>query len=168
MDEACFWDIIEAGDRAVRDDPEHQLASVRERLTALSSEELIEFHSLFNRKMAAAYTWDLWGVAYLINGGCSDDGFAYFRAWLISLGRSVYSAALRDPDSLAAVVDTGRDDHEFEELWGIAQEVYRDAAGEAMPAVPFTWPAQPNGECWDHSDQEQLSRRLPKLSKMYG
>ena len=50
-------------------------------------DELIEFHRLFNRAMDDAYIWDLWGAAYLINGGCSDDGFAYFRSWLISRGR---------------------------------------------------------------------------------
>lgn len=167
MDEARFWDIIESGGQTVRDDPERQLAAVRERLDGLSPAELIEFHSLFNRRLAEAYTWDLWGAAYLINGGCSDDGFAYFRAWLISRGASVYSAALRDPDSLAAAVDADRDDYEFEDLWGIAQEVYEDAAGEAMPDVPFAWPAEPRGERWDFGDEEQRSRGLPRLSKMY-
>lgn len=167
MDESRFWNIIESGGRAARSDPERQLAAVREQLRGLSPAELVEFHSLFNRKMSEAYTWDLWGAAYLINGGCSDDGFAYFRAWLISRGRRVYSAALRDPDSLAAVVDASRDDHEFEDLWGIAQEAYQDATGEAMPAIDFSWPAEPSGERWDFDDEEQLLRRLPKLAEMY-
>jgi hypothetical protein len=30
---------------------------------------------------------DQWGAAYLANGGCSDDGFDYFRGWLIGQGR---------------------------------------------------------------------------------
>jgi hypothetical protein len=51
---------------------------------------------------------DQWGAAYLANGGCSDDGFDYFRGWLIGQGRKVYETVLADPDSLAAHAD-GRD-----------------------------------------------------------
>ena len=39
--------------------------------------------------MDDSYRWDLWGAAYLANGGCSDDGFDYFRGWLIGQGRKV-------------------------------------------------------------------------------
>jgi len=87
LDTNQFWAIIEAGGPEVQDDPERQLAAVRQALLAPPPDELIEFHRLFNRAMEDAYTWDLWGAAYLINGGGSDDGFAYFRSWLISRGR---------------------------------------------------------------------------------
>jgi hypothetical protein len=30
----------------------------------------------------------MWVAAYLMNGGCSDDGFDYFRGWLIAQGRT--------------------------------------------------------------------------------
>src|SRR4051794_4025397 len=116
-----FWMIVEAGGREGRDDPVRQLEAVRQRLSRLPTEALIDFHRLFNRMMENAYTWDLWGAAYLINGGCSHDGFAYFRSWLISRGRTAYAAAVRNPDSLAGLVDPDRDDYEFEDLWGIAQ-----------------------------------------------
>ena len=45
----------------------------------------------------------MWGAAYVIEDGCSDDCFRDFRNYVISLGRASYSAALRNPDSLAAV-----------------------------------------------------------------
>ena len=51
--------------------------------------------------MDSAYCWSLWGAAYVINGGCSDDPFVDFRASLISRGRQVFERALSDPDSLA-------------------------------------------------------------------
>src|SRR5258708_3250267 len=86
LDESRFWAIIEAGRRRARADPEYQLAAVRKQLLKVLAEEVRDFHRLFNRKLADAYTWDLWGAGYLINGGCSDDGFHYFRAWLISRG----------------------------------------------------------------------------------
>jgi hypothetical protein len=167
LDEPRFWDIIDSAGRTALDDPERQLAVVRERLGGLSPKELVEFHTLFNRRMADAYTWDLWGAAYLINGGCSDDGFAYFRAWLISRGQSVYSAALRDPDSLSSIVDPDRDDYEFEALWGAAQEVYEETTGSEMPADDSAWPAEPTGVRWDFDDDEQVAWRLPALAELY-
>src|SRR5436305_13462081 len=125
MDEAQFWEILEAGGRKARTDPERRLAAVRKRLGKLSPEEVRDFNRLFNKKLADAYTWDLWGAAYLINGGCSDDGFHYFRCWLISRGPTVYASAVQDPDSLAAVVDRDRADHQFEEPGATAPQVHR-------------------------------------------
>lgn len=45
----------------------------------------------------------LWSI--IIHGGCGDDAFWDFRAGLVALGRKVYEAALKNPDSLAAVAD---------------------------------------------------------------
>ena len=167
MDEEQFWAIIEAGGRRALADPERQLAAVRKRLSKLPPEEVREFHRLFNRKLADAYTWDLWGAAYLINGGCSDDGFYYFRAWLISRGRAVYEAAVANPDSLAGLTDPERDDYEFEDLWYVTQYVYKELTGEEMPPVDFRWPAKPRRRRWDFDDDAQVSRRLPELAKVY-
>jgi hypothetical protein len=167
MDEAMFWQIIEAGGRKALADPERQLAAVRKRLGKLSPAEVRAFHRLFNQKLADAYTWDLWGAAYLINGGCSDDGFHYFRAWLISRGRAVYEAAVQNPDSLTGLTDPERDDYELEDLWGVSQEAYEQLTGEQMPPIDFRWPAKPKGRRWDFDDDRQVARRLPRLSKIY-
>ena len=35
------------------------------------------------QRLAEAYRWDIWAIAFIINGGCSDDGFEYFRGWLV-------------------------------------------------------------------------------------
>lgn len=40
-------------------------------------------------------------AASLILGGCSDDGFEYFRGRLIAQGREVFERSVADPDSLA-------------------------------------------------------------------
>src|SRR6266542_1621144 len=143
MDESQFWAIVESGGWKAHEDPERQLAAVRKQLCKLSPENVQDFHRQFNRKLADAYTWDLWGAAYLINGGGSDDGFHYFRAWLISRGRSVYEAAVENPDTLAGLTDPERDDYEFEDLWGVSQDAYRELTGEEMPPVEFRWPAKP-------------------------
>jgi hypothetical protein len=51
--------------------------------------------------MADSYRNLLWAAAYLINGGCSDDGFESFRCWLIVQGRTVFERSVADPDTLA-------------------------------------------------------------------
>jgi hypothetical protein len=45
--------------------------------------------------------------------------------------------------------------------------VYEELTGEEMPPVKFRWPAKPKGRNWDFDDDEQLSRRLPKLARKY-
>ena len=51
--------------------------------------------------MADSYRSSLWAAAYVINAGCSDDGFGYFRGWLMFQGRETFGQAVADPDSLA-------------------------------------------------------------------
>jgi hypothetical protein len=52
--------------------------------------------------MAGSYrTPLLWAAAYVINGGCSNDGFEYFRGWLIVQGREVFEHVVADPGTLA-------------------------------------------------------------------
>ena len=68
-----FWDIIDA---TVSPDYDAQLESLGTALSKLSGDELIAFEADFRRASLGAYRWDLWGAAYVINGGCSDDGLS--------------------------------------------------------------------------------------------
>ena len=80
-----FWQIVK---RAVTSDhdPDAQVEALRTELRELTLQEIISFEAAFRRYLNKAYTWDLWGAAYVIHGGCSDDGFEYFRRWLVSRG----------------------------------------------------------------------------------
>lgn len=50
-----------------------------------------------------------------MNGGCADDGFEYFRNWIISRGKDVYDQAKANPDTLISQKNNGEDDmFEFE------------------------------------------------------
>ena len=70
-------------------------------LAELSTAEILAYQHLHHQLMAESYHWDLWGAAYLLNFGSSDDGFDYFRGWLLTQGRAIWEAALQDPDGLA-------------------------------------------------------------------
>src|SRR6266545_1141201 len=109
MDQNQFWDII----AKVCQSDLHRADGWAEKLEAelvhYEAAEIVEWNHLFDRLAVRAYTVDLWGAAYLINGGASDDGFYYFRCWLIGMGREVYEAAVPNPDSLADAVVPGID-----------------------------------------------------------
>jgi Protein of unknown function (DUF4240) len=98
-----FWQIIWRAARSDHD-PDAHLEALRVALRELSREEVISFAAAFSRYRREAYSWDLWGGAYVVNGGCSDDGFEYFCCWLVSRGREVYESALADSDGLAQLV----------------------------------------------------------------
>src|SRR5262249_4867117 len=85
-----------------------------------------------------SYRNPLWAAAYLVNGGCSDDGFEYFRGWLIMQGRAVYERVVADPDALAdlAVIRAKAPSGwpvECEETLYIAARAYRAATGGGVP-----------------------------------
>lgn len=167
MDEIQFWSIIEAGGDKASADPEYQLIAIRKELLKLSPEEVKEFQQQYSDKLEDAYTWDLWAAAYLINGGCSDDGFVYFREWLISRGRAVYMAAVENPDSLAGLTDPEHDDYEFEDLGYLLLEAYEILTGEEIPVIYPSGTVEPKGKRWNFHDDAEILRRLPNLAKVY-
>ena len=93
MDQAAFWQIIDAA----RGAGSCELLA-RERAVgpapAVGSIETIAFNVLFDEALDALYTWDLWAVAYIVHGGCSDDAFEYFRSWVISQGQQAFDLAV--------------------------------------------------------------------------
>ena len=55
----------------------------------------------------------MWCAAYIMNGGCSDDSFEYFRLWVISRGKDVYQKAKANPDTLISQVAKEQDFYDF-------------------------------------------------------
>jgi len=168
-----FWRIIGRTAESAHD-PDAQVNALRTALRELSLEDIISFEVAFRRYLNEAYTWDLWGAAYVIHGGCSDDGFEYFRRWLVSRGRDIYEAALANPDSLAQL-DAQRGPGslwEFEEIYYVALEVFEEKGGEgdvrehSEPEAGLFGPA-PSGEPFAE-DEEHLARRYPKLWERFG
>jgi hypothetical protein len=125
-----------------------------------------------------AYDWNLWGAAYLINGGCSDDGFHYFCNWLTLKGRDVFQAALTNPDTLADVVDPDDGDVELggspgPGAWFTATKTKDNDSGYAALAAAELarhgkTPMMPDlRDQWDHDDDAEIRKRFPRLSALY-
>ena len=163
MDDDQYWDLVErarnsSGEVAV------ELVGL---LGELSPAEVLAADDAFNRISARGYGWPLWGAAYLINGGCSDDGFDYFRGWLVGQGRAVFERALADPDSLADVVTADDADEAFDEdVLGAGWTAYEELTGEELPqGAPVTLPDL--GEGWDFDDETEMRTRYPRLAAVF-
>src|SRR5438045_9537872 len=87
MEDAQFWKMIDESRKKSRGVLEDQLDLLEASVKQLTPDEIVEFDRTFSKYMSQAYTWDLWGAAYVIGGGCGNDGFEYFRSWLTSKGR---------------------------------------------------------------------------------
>jgi len=160
MTEAEFWKLFataqhQAGDPQTYENDGPEI--LQDLLTQLPPEEIVSFDEIFNRKYFAAYRWDLWGAAYVIAGGCSDDGFMDFRSELISRGQAVYDAALRDPESLADVEPSV----EGLEGWQyVAGRAYRAKTGRDLPDNGERQPEEPAGQQWEEDELPTLFVRL--------
>src|SRR5262245_21993141 len=82
----AWWDLVSSARMAVcdPDDGTAVAAALTALLSALEPDDVTEYAQPLWTALASSYMTDLWGAAYLINGGCSDDGFDYFRGWLMS------------------------------------------------------------------------------------
>jgi hypothetical protein len=106
--------------------------------------------------------------------GCSDDGFDYFRGWLIVQGYEVFDQGVTDPDALAslAVICSAaahRAYLECESALYIPAQAYNAATGEALPAdAHASQPAEPAGGWgFDFDDQPEMKRRLTRLTALF-
>lgn len=161
MTRAEFWALIAAGAEAAGD-AERKVEIIEEVLAKLRVKEIVDFDRILRELMAESYRGDLWGAAYVINGGCSDDGFDYFRGWLILQGERVFSDALRDPDSLAAVPMSENYDVECEAILYAAANAHEARVDRELPDVKVDMPAITLD--WT---EEDLPTRFPALSARF-
>ena len=164
---ADFWNLIDTTRKQAHGDAEAHLEQLTEALRALAPDDLVSFQHWFDDYDARADTWGLWGAAYLIGGGCSDDGFMDFRGWLVSRGEKVFEAAVQDPDSLAKVVKAD-EECQVEGFSKAAQWIWCEKTGRdyaAFPPSPLARPAGgTQGEPWE---EEDLDRLFPKLARKF-
>jgi len=153
-----FWALVErardggAGCRRVA-------RRLTDTLVTLPPGAIEEFGHELSLRMAESYRWDLWAVAYIANGGASDDGFDYFRGWLLTRGRARFEEALRDPP--AAVVGAWRLlpflPFECEEMLSVADMAYQHVARRPLPqSTMVPWPDPPLGKPWTEETIEQV------------
>lgn len=166
MDETEFWELVDATREAAGGDPEEHADLLVERLVQLDPDAVLDFARHFEARYSRAYHWDLWGAAWILLDGASDDAFDFFRCWLIGQGREVFEGAVHDPDSLAGLLDDFDEelDGDGEELGYAADEAYEQLTGLVAPdlGVPPA-PPEPAGTPLDFENESALAERFPKL-----
>lgn len=157
-----FWQIVEAAKASAGADPDARPQALAVQLGPLTLDSLGAFQRTYEALLQRANRWDLWGVAHLMNGGASDDGFKYFRDWLISEGRSVYERALTDPDSLASF--PVREYFELEQFGYAASRVFAAKGGGELDRGFNVELAVPTGKEWKEAELPAL---LPRLAAKF-
>ena len=128
MTENDFWEIIHKARDESQGICEPMAKQIHERLSECSAEDVRYFHNTLKLYENVADKKMLWNAAAVMQNGCSDDGFTDFKRWVISRGKDVYMAALKNPDSLADVSLFEKYPC-FEELGYIASDVYEEKTG---------------------------------------
>ncbi|KAJ8145293.1 hypothetical protein OY671_001626 [Metschnikowia pulcherrima] len=189
MDRETFWGIVEtareragagADDRGAEDDPSP--GALTDLLVERSAaDEMSAFVDVAGDVANDAYAWPVWGAAYLVEGGCSDDGFMDFRDGLVLAGRAVFERTSADPDTLAdhpvvaAMADGGSPWFGFESSDSLVRDAWSRATGEDDEAYyaarertsSVRARSEPAGEPWDFDDEEENARRLPRLTASF-
>ena len=177
MDEEQFWAIVQTAVDEAGNDEDEYLEVVKRELSKLSLKEMIGFRLRTDKLLYDSYTSEMWCAGYLMNGGCSDDGFEYFRLWVISRGRKVYEAAMANPDNLIDYIDDDdeMDFFEFELFWYVALEAFEEAVDAELydyiddENFKTCEGNYPNFEFnWEEDDPESMQKLCPRLFEKFG
>jgi hypothetical protein len=166
MNQAAFWGLTERTRADADNDTGRESGLLEERLSKLPPREIVRFQQIRTQMDQRLYTWDIWGAARVIEDGCSDDCFRDFRAYLISLGPRAFNAALRNPDSLAPIVQDA-EQGDWENADDVAPDAYQSATGDDFPTDSSDLSGNPRGEPWSDESRETLVQRYPALAARF-
>ncbi len=165
LKEDIFWNIIDTSIKRSNDIDEQEEILISE-LEKMSIQEMLSFKLRVEDLANAIHTSEMWCAGYLMNGGCSDDGFDYFKNWVISRGKEVYYKAKENPDNLSDYyTEENEGEFEFESLDYVAVDAFENKTEEDlydyMPERTFN---RSDFEFnWDEDDEESMKRICPKL-----
>lgn len=186
MDTDAYWQLVDEARTRARGrrpadtplDAEDVAEALKDLLVERGTEATLAADAAYDEVVAGAYGNRLWGAAYVIGGGCSDDGFDYFLGWLVAQGRTVFDRAVADPDSLADVVDENTT-AECEDMLSAAWDAYQELTGDEPPPpdddeAPFDATGvdgaadQVDDEAeWDFDDDDEMRARYPRLAAAF-
>ncbi|MFZ6732032.1 DUF4240 domain-containing protein [Undibacterium sp. Ji42W] len=175
MNGTDFWHIVAVTNRTARYQ-RYRAEDLEYHLSKLSSELIIEFDILFHKLVYQADIGDVYGAGCLLHQDyMSDDGFLYFRYWLVSMGQAAYEEALRNPDSIAMldiVHDRdGRPDVSDEDYCYAIYKAYEKVTGRRITDAPRerepTNLAEPAWFDWGYYTHEVMEEKFPTLWQNY-
>jgi hypothetical protein len=129
MDDKEFWKIIDYSFNASGGDLERQSEIISAKLSDYNPEEIINYEIIFTKKLIEANDYKIIAVNHIVDSPVSDDGFLYFRCWLISLGQKTFEQTIKTPDYLAQVIDRGIVP-DFESMLYVSTTAYKNKTGK--------------------------------------
>nr|WP_321442960.1 DUF4240 domain-containing protein [uncultured Cohaesibacter sp.] len=164
MDENEFWYIIDKYFYLGNDNDEIRIYLENKELS-----QIIDFKNILLEKMNVSYVFPLLEANFVISSYVSDDGFADFRAWLVSKGSQKFYEALKNPETIAIWLE--KDDIEqieVSEFRYVADEAFLEAGGSVEefeerviylpdPNMIMDWP----------DNKEEYSMRFPNLVEKF-
>jgi len=186
MNKNEFWELIQNSFEEGEWETDKQMEILIDKLSAYSEEEILKFASIYRIYDKEAYKSKLWAAAYVMNGGCSDDCFDYFKGWLISRGEEPYLNALKNPDSIVDLdISPDCDYFENEAMLSVPLHAFNKNIGTDDINVYFAAGAYELDEAeiksiidtiefgedidaeWDEDDDESLRSIVPRLYDKY-
>lgn len=134
MPEQKFWQIIEETKKKSNHHYQIQCQLLTEQLFNLSKDEITQFHRTFYFLMAKSYSFNVWEAVYSLNGGSSDDGFEFFRSWLIAQGRNKFYWTIKYP-RLLFLVGVKELVENYEGVAYCAYDAYLKKTGSEIPQI---------------------------------
>lgn len=125
LDEESYWAIIEKSIQETTNQEDQEVFLISE-IEKLSPKEMVGFRLRTDKLLFDSYTSDLWCANYIISNGVADDGFDYFRCWLISKGKEAYYKAKENPDYLVNIVGNEPQVYDFEGFWHVSLSAFKN------------------------------------------
>ncbi len=153
LDKTVFWNIVDLSIKNTKNQDDQERFLVKE-IEKLTPKQIIGFRLRTDKLLYDTYNSEMWCAGYIMNGGCSDDGFEYFRNWVISRGRETYNKAKENSDSLISEFINGEEYYDFESFWYVALTAFENKTGKELydyisddfktnegnyPSFKFTW-----------------------------
>lgn len=171
-----FWQIIE-NSLDTAETLDNQEENLIQELLALTAEDIIGFKLRTTFYLYESYSSEMWCAASVMNEGCSDDGFHFFRNWLISQGQDFFKTAMHSPDNLAMYFEEGFNDndlYEFETFYYVADQAFLEKfkvdlhdylAYEHFPYFEENYPTLDLN--WEEDNLTSQQVICPKLFKIF-
>ncbi len=162
MNEDEFWSVVDESITASGGVYNEQVNDLKNILLKLDTPAIEKFDNTFTALLAVSYNWKLWGAAYVINGGCSDDCFDDFRQYLIAHGKGKFYETLKDPESCADWIKS-EDEEEWEGFQYAAASAYKEKTGKDIPKS-YNPDVEITGKKFD---EDNVARQYPKLARKF-
>jgi hypothetical protein len=169
LDEDLYWSIVDESLKNTSNQDEQELFLIKE-ISTLTPKQIVGFRLRTDKFLSDTYNSDMWCAGYIMNGGCSDDCFEYFRNWVISRGKDTYYKAKQNPDNLISELAKNKEMYEFESFWYIAIEAFKQKTSMDLydyideekfkskegnyPKIQYTW---------QEENPESMKKICPRL-----